>query len=197
MKVLTFKVEIKGLESKIWRVIEIKDNQSVADLAYTILATFDSLSYHLYEIKYNDVIYDCGINIEDSYNKKNRLNAIYVKLAALNLRVNDELIMDYDMGSTTSFKITYMGSRDLEKGYGTHYPYIIDGAGRGMIDDISGADLIDIVKDIDNKGYSEHLFTPGYERKIKYDYRDFILKDSNILLKGLVQEIKDKYESNI
>lgn len=69
------------------------------------------------------------------------------------------------MGSTTSFKITYMGSRDLEKGCGTHYPYIIDGAGRGMIDDMSGDDLIDIVNDIDNKGYSEHSFTPGYERK--------------------------------
>ena len=45
-KVLTFKVGIKGLEDKIWREIEITDRRTVADLAYTILATFDSLAYH-------------------------------------------------------------------------------------------------------------------------------------------------------
>lgn len=50
-KVLTFKVEIEGLEDKIWRKIEITDRRTVADLAYTILATFDSLAYHLYDIK--------------------------------------------------------------------------------------------------------------------------------------------------
>ena len=32
-KVLTFQVEIKGLEDKIWRHIEITDRRTVADLA--------------------------------------------------------------------------------------------------------------------------------------------------------------------
>ena len=41
-KVLTFQVGIEGLEDKIWRKIEITDRRTVADLAYTILATFDS-----------------------------------------------------------------------------------------------------------------------------------------------------------
>ena len=45
-KVLTFRVGIEGLEDKIWREIEITDRRTVADLAYTILATFDSLAYH-------------------------------------------------------------------------------------------------------------------------------------------------------
>lgn len=43
-KVLTFKVGIEGLEDKIYRKIEITDRRTVADLAYTILATFDSLA---------------------------------------------------------------------------------------------------------------------------------------------------------
>ena len=51
-KILKFKVGIEGLENKIWREIEINDRRTVADLAYTILATFDSLAYHLYNIKY-------------------------------------------------------------------------------------------------------------------------------------------------
>ena len=51
-KILTFRVGIEGLEDKIWREIEIPDRRTVADLAYTILATFDSIAYHLYNIKY-------------------------------------------------------------------------------------------------------------------------------------------------
>ena len=51
-KILTFRVGIEVLEDKIWREIEIPDCRTVADLAYTILSTFDSLAYHLYNIKY-------------------------------------------------------------------------------------------------------------------------------------------------
>ena len=49
-KILKFKVGIEGLENKIWRVIEITNRMTVADLAYTILASFNSLAYHLYKI---------------------------------------------------------------------------------------------------------------------------------------------------
>lgn len=52
-----------------------------------------------------------------------------------------------------------------------------------MIDDISSYELQSIVEDIDKKGKSSHYFTPGYERTIKYDYRDFDLKGANIFIK--------------
>ena len=193
-KVLTFQVGIEGLENKIWRKIEITDGRTVADLAYTILATFDSLAYHLYEIKYKDRVYDCWINIEDDFRKIKPINATITKLSDVGLKENDEMKMDYDYGSTTTFTIKYLSSKDLEKGHGRHYPYIVDGEGRGMIDDISSDELQEIVRDIDKKGYSDHYFTPRYERPIKYDYRDFDLKSSNILLKGEMEEIKYGYE---
>ena len=193
-KVLTFKIEIDGLEDKIWRKIEITDRRTVADLAYTILATFDSLAYHLYNIKYKDKVYDCWVCIEDNCSVVPKINATITKLSDVGLKENDTMEMEYDYGSTTTFKITYLGFRDLEKNNGTHYPYIIDGAGRGMLDDMSDFRLKEIVEDIDNKGYSEHYFTPGYERTIKYDYRKFDIKTNNILLKGLVLEIKNGYE---
>jgi len=102
--------------------------------------------------------------------------------------------MEYDTGSPTTFKITYLGSRELEKNNGRHYPYIIDGAGRGMIDDMCDFELRKIVDDIDKKGYSTHYFTPGYERTIKYDYRKYDINTDNSLLKGLILEIKNGYE---
>lgn len=193
-KVLTFKVEIEGLENKIWRKIEITDIKSVADLAYTILASFDSLAYHLYDITYKDKIYDCWSCMDDYPFKENICNAITTKLSTINLKEKDKMVMEYDKGTPTTFIITYMCSRELEKGNGRHYPYIVDGSGRGMIDDIYSSELKDIIDDIDKKGFSEHYFTPGYERPIKYDYRDYDIKGDNILLKGKVEEIKYAYE---
>lgn len=193
-KVLTFKVGIEGLEDKIWRKIEITDRRTVADLAYTILATFDSLAYHLYNIIYDNKIYDCWVCIEDDYSDIPKVNATITKLKDLELKENDTMEMEYDYGSTTTFKITYLGSTDLERGNGSHYPYVIDGAGRCMLDDMCDFELKEIVEDTDKKGYSEHYFTPGYERTIKYDYRQFNIKNNNALLKGLVLEIKNGYE---
>lgn len=193
-KVLTFKVGIEGLEDKIWRKIEITDRRTVADLAYTILATFDSLAYHLYNITYDNKIYDCWVCIEDDYSDIPKVNATITKLKDLELKENDTMEMEYAYGSTTNFKITYLGCTDLERGNGSHYPYVVDGEGRGMLDDMCDFELKEIVEDTDKKGYSEHYFTPGYERTIKYDYRKFNIKNNNALLKGLVLEIKNGYE---
>ena len=174
--------------------IEITDRRTVADLAYTILATFDSLAYHLYDIKYKDKIYDCWVCVEDDHREVELVNAITTKLSSIGLKENDTMEMEYDTGSPTTFKIKYLEERDLEGYNGSHYPYIIDGAGRGMLDDMCDFELKEIVQDIDKKGYSQHYFTPGYERTIKYDYREFNLKNNNALLKGLILEIKNGYD---
>lgn len=193
-KVLTFKVGIKGLEEKIWREIEITDRRTVADLAYTILATFDSLAYHLYNIKYKSQIFDSWVCVEDRLQFKDLINATTTKLSELKLKKNDQLEMEYDYGSTTTFVITLTNQRDMNDFEGYLYPVITDGAGRGMLDDISDFDLKEIVEETDEKGYSEHYVTPGYEKQEKYDYRKFNLKTNNKKLKGLVLEIKNGYE---
>ena len=190
-KVLKFKVGIEGVEDKIWREIEITDRRTVADLAYTILATFDSLAYHLYNIKYKDYTFDCfGCTEID----ENAIDATTTKLSVLGLETNDELEMEYDYGSTTTFKITYIGERNMSEFEGYLYPNIVDGAGRGMLDDMCDFELKEIVEDTDRKGYSDYYVTPGYEKHEKYDYRKFNLKENNKKLKGLVLEIKNGYE---
>lgn len=193
-KILTFRVGIDGLEDKIWRKIEITDRRTVADLAYTILATFDSLAYHLYNIKYKNYIFDCWICAEENPDYDDLTNATIIKLKDLELEENDIMEMEYDYGSTTTFKITYLESRDATGYEGYLYPNIVDGAGRGMLDDMCDFELKEIVDDIDKKGYSEHYVTPGYEKYEKYDYRKFNIKTNNKKLKGLILEIKNGYE---
>lgn len=91
-KVLTFKVAIEGLEDKIWREIEITDRRTVADLAYTILATYHSLAYHLYDIEYKNKFYDCWISIEDDHREVELVNAIITRLSDMNLNKTDKAI---------------------------------------------------------------------------------------------------------
>jgi hypothetical protein len=191
--VLTFKVEVEGLENKIWRIIETTDKRTVADLAYTILTTFDSLAYHLYAIYHGYDRYDCMID-PIKLTRYNFKDAVATKLEKIDFSANNKMTMEYDFGSTNTFIITLIKTRQLEKYNANHYPYIIDGKGRGILDDISSDDLKEIVNDIDKKGKSNHDFTPGYERPIKYDYRNYNIKTDNYLLKGEMSLIKDNYE---
>lgn len=194
-KVLTFRIGIEKLENKIWREIEIPDRRTVADLAYTILASFNSLAYHLYNVTYKNKVYDCWICIEDDHSFVPPINAVITKLSDLKLKVNDTMKMEYDTGSTTAFNITYRGSKEL-KSYKEQYlyPIVTNGEGLGMLDDMCDFELKDVVDDIDKLGYSNHYFTPGYETSRKYDYRKYNIKKDNRELKGKILAIKNGYE---
>ena len=192
-KLLTFNVAIEGLETKIWRKIQIMSRFTLADLAYTILATFDSLAYHAYEIKYNGDAHRC---FKSEFDGRETFSAIETRLSKLNLKENDKLYMEYDYGSTTIFIITYESDEKISFNDQKCYPLILDGKGHGMLDDISSYTLQDIVEDTDKKGYSVHSYTPGYEKEENYDYREYNLKDDNLMLKGSILLIKNGYEVN-
>ena len=195
-KVLTFKVEIEELENKIWRKIEITDRRTVADLAYTILATFRALADHLYDIEYKNKFYDCWICIEDDHRDVELVNATITKLSNLELKKNDTMIMSYDTGSTTTFKITFLEERSFERGNGMHYPYIIDGAGYGMINDITNKELKEVVNNIDKKGKSNYeIFCIGGRFTEIYDYRNFDLDKNNLYVRRYFFKIKYSYEN--
>ena len=83
MKVLMFKVGINGLKNKIWRVIEVTDKMTVGDLAYSILASFNSLAYHLYSITYKDRKYKCYIDDDLMFDDEIVLDASQSILSAL------------------------------------------------------------------------------------------------------------------
>ena len=195
-KVLIFKVEIEGLEDKIWRKIEITDRRTVADLAYTIMATFRALADHLYDIEYKNKFYDCWISIEDDHSDVELVNATITKLSNLELKKNDTMIMSYDTGSTITFKITYLEDRNFERGNGMHYPYIIDGAGYGMINDITNDELKEVINNIDKTGKSNYkiLCIDGRRTEI-YDYRNFDLDKNNLYVRRYFSKIKYGYEN--
>lgn len=194
MKVLKLRVGIEGLEEKIWREIEVLEKSTVADLAYTILATFNSLAYHLYDLEYKGKTYHCGICIEEAPDQANVINATITEISKMCLEKEDTLKMTYDYGSTNTFNIKVLDIQELEKVQSENYPKVVAGAGLGMLDDIADFELKEIVEDTDKKGESKHYFTPGYESDKYYDYRVFDLEANNLGLKKIIEEIKAGYE---
>ncbi len=92
--------------TKIWRKIEITDSKTVADLAYTILASFDSLAYHLYKIMYEGKRHDC-VGCRDAYDSRNPfIDATKAKLSEVDFYKDNRMEMEYDYGLPTTFLTT-------------------------------------------------------------------------------------------
>ena len=189
-KVYTFHITYEGLEEKIWRKVEVSSNYRLDQLGYMVLAAFDTLAYHLFEFYYDDDRFE--IPNEDA--PFEQIDMANFKLHQLDLKLDDRIRMDYDFGTTQTFWLELIEIADMKRGWGRRYPYILDGAGRGIIDDMSCEELSERVAQIDRTGKTDE---PIYyqERRMPWDYRWFDLDCMNSLLKGEIELIEEGYAS--
>ena len=187
-KVYTFHITYEGLEEKIWRKVEVSSNYRLDQLGYMVLAAFDTLAYHLFEFYYDDDRFE--IPNEDA--PFEQIDMANFKLHQLDLKLGDRIRMDYDFGTTQTFWLELIEIADMKRGWGRRYPYILDGAGRGIIDDMSCEELSELVAQIDRNGKTDE---PIYyqERRMPWDYRWFDRDCMNSLLKGEIELIEEGY----
>lgn len=192
-EVYKFKVKLRELEDKIWRDIEITSTSNVAKLGYAVLAAFEAQGSHLfcikfkgcrYEIVYDDFYEDFGIKTIDPVSKK---------LSSLKMEIGDTMEMEYDYGAGWSFEIEFVSVQPMMKGMGNHYPYVTDGAGWGIIEDLSVGEWVDYIKTVDETGVRPTYYDI-FDKEVFWDYKRFDLKTLNSLLKGAVQRMKENYE---
>ena len=188
-KVYTFLVAYEGLEDKIWRKIAVSSNYRLDQLGYAILAAFDTMAYHLFEFHYGGERFE--IPNEDAFEEQ--IDMAMFKIHQLKLKIDDRIRMDYDFGTTQTFWIELVNVEDMGRGQGTRYPYIIDGAGCGIIDDLSSEELQELIAQIDNKGRTDDLIYYN-NRTFPWDYRWFNLDNTNALFKGEIRMIEEGYE---
>ncbi len=182
-------VEYEGLESKIWRDIEVSGNYYLNRLGYAILATFDTLAYHLFEFEINDGKY---IIPDEEFDEDEDFDMAWFKLYQFEFNVGDTFKMDYDFGTTQTFIFTVTEIRPLEKGGGRAYPKIVAGEGWGIIDDMPSDELAELIDQIENNGKTdEEIFY--HDRKYPWDFRPYDMKTDNALLKGMIDNIEDGY----
>lgn len=187
-KVYTFHITYEGLEEKIWRKVEVSSNYRLDQLGYMVLAAFDTLAYHLFEFYYDDDRFE--IPNEDA--PFEQIDMADFKLHQLKLKLGDRIRMEYDFGTTQTFWLELVEIADMKRGWGRRYPYVLDGAGRGIIDDMSCEELSELVAQIDRNGNTDE---PIYyqERMMPWDYRWFDLDCMNSLLKGEIELIEEGY----
>ena len=187
-KVYTFHITYEGLEEKIWRKVEVSSNYRLDQLGYMVLAVFDTMAYHLFEFYYDDDRFE--IPNEDATFEQ--IDMADFKLHQLKLKLGDRIRMEYDFGTTQTFWLELVEIADMKRGWGRRYPYVLDGAGRGIIDDMSCEELSELVAQIDRNGNTDE---PIYyqERMMPWDYRWFDLDCMNSLLKGEIELIEEGY----
>ncbi|MEG0368976.1 MAG: plasmid pRiA4b ORF-3 family protein, partial [Hungatella sp.] len=149
--VYKFKVKLCELENIIWRDIEITSVSSIAKLGYAVLAAVESTASHLFNIRFDGKRYEIVFE-EDDFDDEPAIDPIRTKLSALKLSVGDKLSMEYDYGAGWKFEIELWSITEMKRGAGTHYPYVTDGKGKGIIEDTSPYELAEIVTKTDKDG---------------------------------------------
>lgn len=189
--VYTIKVIYDGCEGRIWRELQISSNALLSHLGYTVLATFDTMAYHLFSISCDGDSYE--LPDEDMEISENEC-LFFVKLSDLDLRVGSRLEMVYDFGCEQVFSMEVTDVQPMKRGAGRAYPKITAGAGCGIIDDMSSDELLEVIKEIDRNGSSSFY----YEAKrpdVVWDHRKYDMQSDNLLLKGEIEQIAEGYSA--
>ena len=192
-QVYKFKVKLAELEETMWREVEITSVSSIAKLGYAILAAFEATASHLFCIKHNQIRYE--FLLDDDFDDEVVMNPAEIKLSALKLSVGDHISMEYDYGAGWEFLIELISIHDMKKGSGTHYPYITDGKGRGIIEDTCPGILIEYINQIDKSGIYPTYFDYEINEEREWNYNKFDLEYVNAVLKLKIEDIKNAYEN--
>lgn len=191
VQVYTFKITYEGCNNKIWRTFEVSSNYDLARLGYMVLSSFGTKAYHLFSVEHKGVV--CKTAIEN-YGESPLLQN--VKLSSLNLQPGEHMEMIYDFGCEQDFDIEFIGAVDMFRGKGTSYPKVIDGAGRGIIDDMHVDELMEIIDATDKNGKSDFKVWVSETHEIIWDYRDYRIDIDNALIKGEILTIQEGYEQH-
>lgn len=195
-QIYTFKITYVGCAHKIWRVAAVSSNETLGDLGYLVLTTFDTMAYHLFEIKYKNVAYLLSMEEKDAFSPLSREMFGLLsecKLSSLNLKPLDILEMIYDFGCNQRFEIQFLEASDMPRGHGRAYPKILSGEGRGILEDVYADELLQIIRSIDRGQHSQRWYPP--DSIVEWDYRSYSLDYDNALLKGERNRIKAAYET--
>lgn len=189
--VYTIKVVYTGCEDRIWRELQISSNALLSQLGYTVLATFDTLAYHLFSISCDGDSYE----LPDEDMEISETECLFcVKLSDLNLKVGSKLEMVYDFGCEQEFSLEVVDIRPMKKGAGRAYPKITAGAGLGIIDDMPADELLELIQDIDKNG-SSSFYYEAKRPEVVWDYRNYDMQLDNLLLKGEIERIAEGYSA--
>lgn len=188
--VYKFIISYTGYEEKIWREVDVSSNYPVSKLAYLILATFNTDANHLFYVEYENEHYEFDYYGE----QENVIDPTSVTLAKLKLSEGSKLKLVYDYGCEQVFDISFIKKYEMPKGSSINYPEILNGSGKGILDNYSSDDFGEIIKRTDENGNPDVMYISSEGKQEVWDYRDFDVEINNKLVRKRIEAIKVAYE---
>ena len=106
VQIYTFKITYADCDNRIWRTAAVSSNYTLAELGYMALATFDTMAYHLFEMKYRDTTYFLTEeDFEDlPYEEDEKYDLLeHYKIGKLGMNIGNTIEMIYDFGGEQVF----------------------------------------------------------------------------------------------
>jgi hypothetical protein len=221
--VYRFYAELKDYKPKIWRRFEINGERTMAELGYALMLMFEMQASHLFCFTENrkDALFE---DLRNQYTDE-EIKAVWNKHAmgdfAKNWRYelpNDDIYLGDDERLTEANKIRLSRITDrpgwkltFEYDFGdgweveltlevslANLPWILDGAGYGIVEDVGGTggltELAKALKKGSGKKYDDFCAWLG---TTTLDLEAFDKNDMNFRLKKLMRVYKDIYEYHL
>lgn len=190
--VYTIKVTLDEFEDTFWREIQVSSNNTVAKLAYVVLASFEAKARHLFNLQYAGIRYELT-NLPFAEITANAVDAATKKLKDLKLEVGSCISMEYDFGAGWGFHITVETIEPMIRGQQNRLPLIVDGGGDLPITDDGPSILADIIAATD-AGNIPVFYDEYTGEEFEIDYREYDPDFSNEVFKLDVDLLEMGYE---
>ena len=200
-QVFTFHIAYAGLEDRIWRDVEVSSRMRLDQLGYVVLAVFDTMASHLFELGFRGRIY----SLPDAEAPETQPDLAGFTLEDLAPETGETLEMTYDFSIGQRFLLTHTAVRGMKRGEGRHFPWVKAMNGRGIIEDMPVGELKKLIGQIDRNGKTdEPVYYSRYGTEddaevdsvfvpVPWDVNRFDLKTQNRLLKYDAAEIEQAY----
>ena len=178
VQMMRYKVELVGEEKRLWREIEISSNAELDQFCYALLASVEAQGNHLFSLTFKEKEYEIF--------SENRVYNDIRKYALKNIdwKIGESATLIYDYGCEWNFKITLLFIEDMKKGMGNRYPYVTDGAGRGIIEDVFIKEYTKLLNKMVLDKNLQYKYIIDDTHVLTWRYDTFNSKTANILLRG-------------
>ena len=152
--VARLRVELQGLEPKIWRRVDVPLSTTLAALHDIIQVAFRWTDSHLHEFLVGQRVYGVP-SPEDAFYERKVYKSAAIRLKTLIDRGVDRFLYVYDFGDDWRHDVIIEEVRDGEAD--TEYPCFVDGDRRCPPEDVGGpGGFMDFLEAVLNPAHEEH-----------------------------------------
>ena len=152
--VARIRIELRDLEPRIWRRVDVPLSSTLAALHDIFQVTFRWQDYHLYEFVAGERVYGVPTD-EDAFSDRKVYKAASIRLKTVIDRRVDRLLYVYDFGDDWRHDVIVEEVRGGDAD--TEYPAFVDGARRAPPEDVGGTHgFMEFLEAVLDSGHEEH-----------------------------------------